>query len=67
MRSVVYFWHESMKLVSFSTVFWQDLQNLLSLSKGGLKCLPLSIARQWSLRRNFERICQCDLLVISER
>ena len=67
MRLVVYFWHERMKWVSFSTVFWQDLQNLLSLSKGGLKCLPLSIARQWSLRRNFERMRLCDLLVISER
>ena len=70
-RSVIKFWHERMKCVSFSTVFWQDLQNLLSLSKGGLKCLPLSpalsIARQWSLRRNFERIRLCDLLVINER
>ena len=55
-------------MVSFSTVFWQGLQNLVSLSKGALKCLPLSIARQWSLRRNFfERIHLCDLLVISER
>ena len=25
MHSEVYFWHERMKWVSFSTVFWQDV------------------------------------------
>ena len=46
-RSQVYFYtSKRMKWVSFSTEFWQDLQNLLSISKGGLKCLPFSIARQ---------------------
>ena len=57
MHSEVYFWHERMKWVSFLSVFWQDLQNLLSLSKGGLKRLLFSIATKRSLiRRNFERI-----------
>ena len=50
--SVLYVLHESIKCVSSSIMFGQNLQNLSSLMTGGLLCLPFSIAKQWSLSRS---------------
>ena len=37
-RSEAYFWQDRMKWVCVSGMYWQDLQNLRSIFKGGLKC-----------------------------
>ena len=65
--SVLYLLHESMKWVSSSIMFGQNLQNLSSLVTGGLLCLPFSMAKQWSLSRSFVSVRLCVLFLTRGR
>ena len=56
---MLYVLHESIKWVSSSIIFGQNVQNLSSLIIGGLVCLPFSIAKQWSLSRSFVSVYLC--------